>query len=317
MENLQDKYFKEMCEDIINNGFSTEGELVRPHWEDGSPAHTYKRFGVVHEYDLREQFPLLSLRPVPMKSCIDELLWIWQKKSNNINDLNSKIWNSWADEKGSIGKAYGYQIGKRHVVKTINHADMEYSEYKKIIEGYQEYPSCVVDEFDSMITKIQLDQIDSVLYDLKHTPFSRRMVTEIFNHSDLHEMRLQPCAHMCTFNVTDEGGDRLVLNMIMNQRSQDTLTANAWNVAQYAMLLKMIAQVSNMEAGKFLHVIADAHIYDRHIDIVKDLIERESFEPAIVELDPDIKNFYDFTTDSFRVINYKHGEQIRNIPVAV
>lgn len=272
-----DKLFVKMCEDIINSGVDSRGEKVRPVWDDGTPAHTIKKFCVVNRYDLSKEFPALTLRRTPIKSAVDEILWIWQKKSNNINDLNSHIWDSWADENGSIGKAYGYQMGVKHKYK----------------EGY-------------------MDQVDRVLYDLKNNPYSRRIMTNIYVHSDLYEMGLYPCAYSMTFNVT---GNKL--NAILNQRSQDILAANNWNVVQYAVLIHMFAQVSNLEVGEFVHVISDAHIYDRHIDIIKELISREQYHAPKLWLNPEIKNFYDFTVDDVKLIDYKYGEQIKNIPIAV
>ena len=278
-----DKIFKTMCRDILDNGCSTEGEKVRPKWDDGSFAYTIKRFGVVNRYDLREEFPALTLRKTGLKNAFDEILWIWQKKSNNINYLGSHIWDSWADENGSIGKAYGYQLGVKH-------------QYK---EG-------------------MMDQVDRVLYDLKHNPYSRRIMTNIYVHQDLHEMGLYPCAYSMTFNVIQEKGkDRLTLNAILNQRSNDVLTANNWNVAQYALLLMMIAQVCDMEAGELVHVIADAHIYDRHIPLIEELITREEYPAPKVWLNPEIKDFYQFTVDDLHVEDYVTGPQIKNIPVAV
>lgn len=272
-----DNLFINMCKDILENGFSTEGEKVRPKWEDGSYAYTIKRFGVVNRYDLSKEFPAFTLRRTAFKSCIDEILWIWQKKSNNINDLNSHIWDSWADEDGSIGKAYGYQLGVKH-------------QYK---EG-------------------MMDQVDRVLYDLKNNPYSRRIMTNMYVHSDLHEMNLYPCAYSMTFNVT---GNKL--NAIFNQRSNDILTANNWNVCQYAVLVHMLAQVSGLEAGELVHVIADAHIYDRHIPIIKELITRPTYDAPIFHMNPDVKDFYEFTVDDFSLENYQYGPQVKNIPVAV
>ena len=278
-----DEIFIAMCRDIIDSGTSTEGEKVRPRWEDGTPAYTIKKFGVVNRYDLREEFPALTLRRTALKSAMDEILWIWQKKSNNIHDLHSHIWDSWADEDGSIGKAYGYQMQVQH-------------QYK---EG-------------------MMDQVDRVLFDLKNNPYSRRIMTNLYVHQDLHEMNLYPCAYSVTFNVTKEPGkDRLTLNAVLNQRSQDTLAANNWNVCQYAILLMMIAQVCNMEAGVLLHVIADCHIYDRHIPIIEELIAREPLPAPTVRLNPEIKDFYQFTTDDLSVENYVTGPQIKNIPIAV
>ena len=280
---LADKLFIDMCSDIIENGCSTEGGKVRPVWEDGTPAYTIKRFGVVNRYDLTKEFPAITLRRTALKSAFDEILWIWQKKSNNIRDLNSHIWDSWADEEGSIGKAYGYQLGIKH-------------QYR---EG-------------------MMDQVDRVLYDLKENPYSRRIMTNIYVHQDLHEMNLYPCAYSMTFNVTQEkDGGQLVLNGVLNQRSQDVLAANNWNVCQYALLLMMIAQVSDMKAGQLLHVIADAHIYDRHIPIVKELISRPVYDAPKVWLNPQVKDFYQFTVDDLHVENYVTGPQIKNIPIAV
>lgn len=278
-----DKVFVAMCQDILENGTSTEGELVRPHWEDGTSAYTIKKFGVVNRYDLSKEFPAITLRKTYIKSATDELLWIWQKKSNNIHDLKSHVWDEWADEDGSIGKAYGYQLGVKH-------------QYK---EG-------------------MMDQVDRVIYDLKHTPFSRRILTNIYVHQDLHEMNLYPCAYSMTFNVTQKkGDDRLTLNGILNQRSQDVLAANNWNVCQYAVLMHMLAQVCDMRVGELVHVIADAHIYDRHVPIVKELIERPQYDAPKFWLNPDIKDFYQFTTDDIKITDYVTGEKIKDIPIAV
>ena len=278
-----DTLFKNMCRDILENGTSTEGEKVRPHWEDGTSAYTIKRFGVVNRYDLRKEFPALTLRKTALKSCMDEILWIYQRKSANIHDLNSHVWDEWADETGSIGKAYGYQIGVK-------------SQYK---EG-------------------MMDQMDRVLYDLKNNPFSRRIITNTYVHEDLSEMHLYPCAYSTTWNVTEEkGSDKLVLNMVLNQRSQDVLAANNWNVCQYAILLMMVAQVCDMVPGELLHVIADAHIYDRHVDAIRELIGREEYPAPKIHLNPEVKDFYQFTTADLLVEDYQAGPQIKNIPIAV
>lgn len=280
---IADKIFIDMCTDILENGTSTEGEKVRPHWEDGTPAYTIKKFGVVNRYDLRKEFPLITLRKTALKSATDEILWIWQKKSNNIKDLNSHIWDEWADADGSIGKAYGYQLGVKH-------------QYK---EG-------------------MMDQVDRVIYDLKNNPFSRRIMTNIYTFADLHEMNLYPCAYSMTFNVTQrKGEDKLTLNGILNQRSQDVLAANNWNVAQYSVLLHMIAQCCDMYVGELVHVIADAHIYDRHVDIIKELITRETYDAPTFWLNPEIKDFYKFTKDDVKVENYVTGPQVLNIPIAI
>ena len=278
-----DKVFIDMCRDIIDNGTSTEGEKVRPVWEDGTSAYTIKRFGVVNRYDLSKEFPALTLRRTAIKSCVDELLWIWQKKSNNVNELKSHIWDSWADETGSIGKAYGYQMGVKH-------------QYK---EG-------------------RMDQTDRVIFDLKNNPYSRRFMTNIYVHNDLHEMHLYPCAYSMTFNVTKEkDSEKLTLNAILNQRSQDVLAANNWNVCQYAVLVHMLAQVCGMKAGEFVHVIADAHIYDRHVPMIEELISREPLPAPTFWLNPEITDFYDFTPDDVRLDRYETHPQIKNIPIAV
>jgi len=273
---IADKIFIDMCNDILANGYKSEGEEIRPKWADGTDAHYIKKFGVVNRYDLSKEFPILTLRPTYLKSAIDELLWIWQRKSNNVNDLNSKIWNAWADDNGSIGKAYGYQLGLKH----------------KYREG-------------------KFDQVDRVLYDLKHTPYSRRIITNIYNHTDLNEMNLYPCAYSMTFNVT---GDKL--NAILNQRSQDILAANNWNVCQYAILVHMFAQASGLKVGELVHVIADAHIYDRHIPIIEELISRETFPAPKLVVNANVKDFYDFSVEDFVLENYVAGEQVKNIPIA-
>ena len=272
-----DVLFVNMCQDILDNGFSSEGQTVRAVWEDGTPAHTIKKFGVVNRYNLQEEFPALTLRPTAIKSAVDEMLWIWQKKSNNIRDLSSHIWDEWADEDGSIGKAYGYQLG----VKYDFH------------QG-------------------RMDQVDNVIWQLKNTPYSRRIMTNIYKFDDLMEMGLEPCAYSMTFNVT---GNRL--NAILNQRSQDILAANNWNVVQYSVLLMMFAQVCGLEPGELVHVIADAHIYDRHIPIIRELIARPQFPAPKFELNPEIKDFYDFTVNDIRVTDYQKNEQIKNIPIAI
>lgn len=305
-----DQVFVSMCEDIINNGTDTQGEKVRPKWEDGTPAYTIKRFGVVNRYDLRKEFPALTLRKTALKSCMDEILWIYQRKSNNIKDLKPHVWDEWADKDGSIGKAYGYQAGKRYAHHKTKLDDV-------IVDDLLTYPSMrLIKSHNAKSYKVKLDQIDSVIYDLKHNPFSRRIMTNLYNFRDLHEMNLYPCAYSMTFNVTNENG-KLTLNAILNQRSQDVLAANNWNVCQYAILLMMIAQVCDMEAGELVHVIADCHLYDRHVDVVKELITREQYPAPKVRLNPEIKNFYDFTTDDLIVEDYVAGEQIKNIPIAI
>ena len=278
-----DHIFINMCKEILENGSSTAGEKVRPRWADGTSAYTVKRFGVVNRYDLTKEFPILTLRPTPLKSATDEMLWIWQKKSNNVADLNSHVWDEWADESGSIGKAYGYQMGVQHRYK----------------EG-------------------MMDQVDRVIHDLKNNPFSRRIMTNIYVHQDLHAMHLYPCAYGVTFNVTQKkDGGKLCLNAILNQRSQDVLAANNWNVVQYAVLVHMLAQVCGMVAGELVHVIADAHIYDRHIPLIEELIAREPQPAPEFWLNPEIDDFYQFGRQDVRLIGYEPGPQIKDIPIAV
>lgn len=272
-----DDLFIKNCKEILENGIWDTTGPVRPKWSDGSDAHTKKTFCIVNRYDLSKEFPIMTLRKTAFKNCVDEILWIWQKKSNNIKDLNSHIWDSWADETGSIGKAYGYQLGVKHKYK----------------EG-------------------EMDQVDRVLYDLKNNPLSRRIMTNIYTFQDLNEMNLYPCAYSMTFNVT---GNKL--NGILNQRSQDMLTANNWNICQYAVLLHMFAQVSNLEVGELVHVIADAHIYDKHIPLVEKMLERPTFKAPKFKIDKSIKNFYDFTVDSFELEDYEYNPPIGKIEVAV
>ena len=272
-----DGLFVNMCEQILTDGFSTEGETVRAHWEDGSPAYTIKTFGVVNRYDLSEEFPALTLRPTAIKSAMDEILWIWQRKSNNIHDLKPHIWDEWADEDGSIGKAYGYQMAKKY----------------QFAQG-------------------EMDQVDNVLWQLKNQPQSRRIMTNIYNFEDLSEMNLEPCAYSMTFNVT---GSRL--NAILNQRSQDILAANNWNVVQYSILLMMFAQASGLEAGELVHVISDAHIYNRHVPVIEELIRRPQYPAPKVSLNPEIRDFYDFTTADITVEDYQTNPQVKNIPIAI
>lgn len=272
-----DEIFIQNCRDILSSGTWDTDREVRPRWEDGAPAHTIKKFGIVNRYDLSEEFPILTIRRTYWKSAIDELLWIWQAKSNNVHDLRTRVWDAWADENGSIGKAYGYQLGVKH-----------------------HYP-----EGD-------MDQVDKVLWDLKHNPASRRIMTNIYTFADLSEMALYPCAYSMTFNVT---GKRL--NAVLNQRSQDMLAANNWNVVQYAVLTMMLAQVSGLEAGEFVHVIADAHIYDRHVPAIEEIIANKPKRAPVFHIDPDVDDFYKFTRDSFSMEGYEYSEFTQKIPVAL
>ena len=272
-----DELFVQNCREILSSGVWDTDQAVRPRWEDGSPAHTIKKFGIVNRYDLQTEFPILTLRRTYWKTAVDELLWIWQKKSNNIGDLNAKIWDQWADESGSIGKAYGYQLGVKHI-----------------------YPEG------------EMDQVDRVLYDLKHNPASRRILTNIYNFQDLHEMHLYPCAYSMTFNVSGN-----VLNAILNQRSQDMLAANNWNVVQYAVLVHMFAQVSGLVPGELVHVIADAHIYDRHVPIIEKMLQQTPAPAPVFHMDPAVTDFYAFTRDSFSLEGYAPAPFADQIPIAV
>lgn len=274
---LADKIFIDNCKEILSSGFTDADMDVRPHWADGTPAHTIKKFGIVNRYNLEEEFPILTIRQTFFKSSIDEMLWIWQKKSNNVNDLASHIWDSWADETGSIGKAYGYQLGVKHKYK----------------EG-------------------MFDQVDRVLFDLKHNPQSRRIMTNIYTHADLSEMNLYPCAYSLTLNTSGN-----TLNAILNQRSQDMLTANNWNVVQYATLVKMFAQVSGLKAGTLMHVIADAHIYDRHIPILEKIMENPQYDAPEMIMNPEITDFYDFKVEDFVLKDYKYNKLDTKIEVAI
>ena len=266
-----------MCQDILTNGYSSEGQKVRAKWDDGTPAHTIKQFGVVNRYDLQEEFPALTLRPTYIKSAVDEMLWIWQKKSNRVCDLNSGIWDEWAGEDGTIGKAYGYQMNRKY----------------RFAQG-------------------EMDQVDNVIWQLKNAPYSRRIMTNLYNFEDLSEMNLEPCAYSMTFNVTENR-----LNGILHQRSQDILAANNWNVVQYAVLIHMLAQVTGLVPGEMVHVIADAHIYDRHVDIVKEMISRPQYPAPKFTLNPDVKDFYDFKLSDIKIEDYKTNPQIKNIPIAI
>lgn len=279
-----DVLFKKTCKEILEHGTDTQGQEVRPRWEDGTPAYTIKTFGVVNRYDLRKEFPAITLRRIGLKSAMDEILWIYQQKSNNIHDLKSHIWDEWSDKEGSIGTVYGWQVGEKFIFKGD-----------------------------------EIDQMDYVLKQLKETPFSRRIMTNLYQFKNLHTGHLDPCAYSMTYNVTDEHREdgKLTLNAILNQRSQDMLAANGWNIAQYAILLMMVAQVNNMIAGELVHVIADCHIYDRHVPMIKELLDREEYPAPKVRLNPEVKDFYAFTTEDLIVEDYVTGEQIKNIPIAV
>lgn len=274
---LADKKFIESCKEILQNGFWDKGLDVRPKWQDGTPAHTIKKFGLINRYDLKGEFPILTIRKTNFEAAIDEILWIWQKKSNNTNELNSKIWDSWADETGSIGKAYGYQLAQKH-------------QYK---EG-------------------MFDQVDRILFDLKNNPQSRRIIANMYNHNDLHEMNLYPCAYSLTLNTSGK-----TLNAILNQRSQDMVVANNWNVVQYSILVKMFAQASGLEAGELVHVVADAHIYDRHIPILEEIMARQQYDAPNLIINEDVKDFYKFKVEDFQLENYQYNLLGTRLPVAI
>lgn len=331
-----DSVFCGMCHNILWNGVSTEGEKVRPKWEDGEFAYTKKVFGVVNRYDLSKEFPILTIRPVPIRLCTDEILWIYSRKSNVVSELNSGIWDSWKTDDGTIGDAYGYQIGKVSMYRDITIDGLKKAFPNGVLKEHYEEEflggySCFCDEvyerdYGCPIYHVVdldddgfwfMDQMDRVLYDLVNTPFSRRIITNMYNHSELFNMALYPCAYSMTFNVTTDIDGKFVLNGILNQRSQDVLVANGWNVAQYAVLMHMIARHCDMGVGELVHVIADAHIYDRHIHIIRELIGRKQYDAPKFYLNPNKKDFYSFTVEDVKLVDYKHGEQILHIPVAV
>ena len=312
-----DECFIATCKDILENGTDTRNEEVRPKWPDGTSAYTIKKFGIVNKYDLQKEFPAITVRKTGLKSAMDEILWIYQRKSNNIHDLNSHIWDQWADEKGSIGKAYGYQIGRKFFnIMKVNKEDVygrsiyDYlcTDIFKDLPSFDIYECIDHDEFYEI--RYEIDQMDYVLYELKYHPFSRRIMTTLWNTKDLFCMNLYPCAWSVTYSVTEKNGKKY-LNMFLNQRSQDMLAANNWNTAQYAILLMMVAQASNMEPGELIHSIVDAHIYDRHIPIIEELIKRPTYPAPKVSLNKKIKNFYDFDVNDLIVEDYKAGEQVK------
>ena len=281
-----DKNFIDTCKEILEHGYSSVGTNVRTIWEDdGSEANYISIVGVTNKYDVAKEFPMITLRnnTNTVKKAIDELLWIWQKKSNNVNDLNSHIWDQWADEDGSIGKAYGYQMQKKYNFKIG-------SEIKNI------------------------DQVDYVLELLKNNPSSRRIMTNIFDFEDLKDMNLEPCAYGTQWLVK-EGK----LHLILNQRSQDMLAANGWNTMQYAALLHMFAQCAGLEVGTLTHNIGDCHIYDRHIPLVEKLISAEPMDasPKLI-INNNTKNFYEFKVEDFEIKGYDYNKEINlgRIPVA-
>ena len=309
-----DVIFKEMCEDILEHGTSNEGEEVRPRWEDGTPAYTLSKFGVVNRYDLGKEFPALTFRKVAFKTCIDELLWIWQRQSENIHDLKGHIWDSWADNTGSIGKAYGYQQSKKHFYTDVNEeALIKAFGGLAAVNGHIYAERVSRDGRDGFL----MTQLDKAIYDLKTTPYSRRILVSMWNPEEQYEMHLAPCAYEMTFMVTRDADERLILNGILNQRSNDLLAAGNWNVVQYSVLIHMLAQVCGMEAGELVHVIGNAHIYDRHVDMVRELISRKQYPAPVFRITRDVTDFYDFTVDDFSLEDYTYGEQIKNIPVAV
>ncbi|NLC75348.1 MAG: thymidylate synthase [Clostridiales bacterium] len=341
---LADEEFITMCKDVLSNGCSSKGQKVRAHWPDGTPAYTTAKFGVVNRFDLSKEFPAVTLRRVAVKSATDELLWIWQKKSNNIHDLDSHIWDEWADGEGSIGKAYGYQFAKKHPCKDVTEEGLT-----KAFPGYlfEEYsavtaPGCdaepdytgntggamrvCIDTDTGRIAAMRdnngpwhLDQVDKVIYDLKVNPFSRRIITTLWDPEELDDMALQPCAWNCVFMVEQRPGhDKLTLNMALNQRSQDILAAWAWNTCQYAVLMHMLAQVCGMEVGEMLHTDINCHIYERHIDAIKELMSRQPKPAPVFWLNPDVTDFYKFTKNDVKFENYEvSGPQITGIEIAI
>lgn len=322
-----DKVFKETCREILDHGTTTEGQKVRPVWPDGSKAYTKKIFGVTNRYDLRKEFPAITLRRIALKSAMDEIQWIYQKKSNNINDLNSHIWDEWADKDGQIGKAYGYQMQLKHYYNDVTEEGLKKAFPDITIGGSDRVQYAYKKNAPAGLVAMrygddigwhawQMTQMDKVLYDLVNQPFSRRIMTTTWNPEDLHEMNLEPCAYSMTYNVTEENR-QLVLNAILNQRSQDMLAANGWNIAQYAILLMMVARHVGMIPGVLVHVIADCHIYDKHIPMIETLLKRDGYDAPSVSLNPNVTDFYDLTKDDLIIDNYSYGEQIKDIPIAV
>lgn len=321
-----DERFIETCREILDCGTNDLGQEVRPHWPDGTPAHTYNAFGIINRYNLQEEFPAVTLRKTYLKSAMDEILWIYQKKSNNIHDLNSHVWDEWADEKGSIGTAYGFQMSERNLCKGITKDGLKnafphgaFKSDDRGIVSFMEESRLIAanDESYDGTDAWWMDQVNKVIYDLKNNPFSRRIMTMLWNPADAAEMALEPCAYSVTFRVTEKYGTKY-LNALLNQRSNDMLAAGAWNVAQYALLVMMLAQVCDMQPGELVHVIADAHIYDRHVPMIEELLKREPKPAPKVWLDPEVKDFYQFTTDNLHVEDYEvGGPQIKDIPIAI
>lgn len=298
-----DEIFVKNLVDILSNGSEYESRAI---WsDDWTKAKCLKRFSIVNRYnsDFSNKPPIGTIRKFPIKNCIDELLWIWQKKSNNIKDLKSHIWDSWADPNGSIGAAYGFQVKSK--LRKVSHTD----EVMGNTEGVHHQE----------VTTYFLDQTDFVIHELKYNPDSRRIITDLYSIDQNGLMGLDPCCYSCTWNVTYKDG-KPYLNLLLNQRSQDMIVANNWNVFQYWILQNMFANECGwLEVGELVHVIADAHIYDRHIPIAEHMIEiakdTENFsDPKVIIPN---KGFYEYTVDDFKLENYQYAENIKDIPVAV
>jgi thymidylate synthase len=274
--NSADKQYLDLVRNIIENGYSDEGENVRPKWADGTPAYTKSLISCKMQFD-NSEVPILTTKQVAWKTAIKELLWIWQMKSNRIEDLhkmNVHIWDEWEIKEGkwagTIGPAYGYQLGKK--CRKVNGE--------------------------------LLDQVDYLLWSLKNNP-SRRMITTLWDKDDLDEMALTPCVWKTNWLVKGRK-----LHLIVGIRSNDMALGNPFNVFQYSVLQRMIAQVTGYELGTLNFDIDDAHVYDRHIEPLKQQLKREPYSAPKLWINPEITNFYDFTPDDFKLIDYKHHPKI-------
>ena len=259
-----DKLFIDMCSDIIENGYSTEGEKVRPKWPDGTYAYTIKKFGVVNRYDLSKEFPAITLRKTYIRSAIDEILWIWQKKSNNVHDLNSHIWDEWADANGDLGPIYGVQW--RH--------------WKTSDGGY-------------------IDQISNLIHQIKTNPDSRRLVVSAWNVGEIDKMALPPCHMFFQFYVAQGK-----LSCQLYQRSCDIFLGVPFNIASYSLLTHMIAQQCDLDVGDFIWTGGDCHIYNNHFEQVKLQLSREPrpYPKLIIKRRPD--SIFDYNFEDFEIVDY-------------
>ena len=295
--NQADEQYKRVVETVLRVGVMDTDQKVRTVWKDGTPAHSISWIGQHMIFDNTE-VPIITTKRVAWKTAIKELLWIWQMKSNRVQDLRDmgvKIWNEWEKEDGTIGKAYGYQLGKKNRWVT----EKEY------------YPDPSGEINALHLTMKKVDQVDYLLYQLKTNPASRRHITMLWNPDELDSMALTPCVYETQWHVKQGK-----LHLEVRCRSNDLALGNPFNIFQYNILQRMIAQVTGYELGNYIYHIGDAHLYDRHIEPVSEQIKRESFEAPTLWINPEVKSFYDFTIDDFKLIDYKHGETI-NMEVAI